>query len=186
MNTAHHLFDSLQTFDPGNGRKGSFYSLPALEKAGVGQFRGCRFRSGSCWNRCCAMRRQEGHRAERSGIGQLGGERQSGRRKSRSSWRGSFCRISPVCRCWWIWRPCVPRSCAMGKDPKIIEPLVPVDLVVDHSVQVDFCGRPGSDEAEPGDGISTATGSATNFSNGACRPSTPSRSCRPGSASSIR
>jgi aconitate hydratase len=29
---------------------------------------------------------------------------------------------------------------AMGKDAKMIEPLVPVDLVVDHSVQVDFAG----------------------------------------------
>ena len=29
----------------------------------------------------------------------------------------------------------------MGKDPKIIEPLVPVDLVVDHSVQVDYYGN---------------------------------------------
>jgi aconitate hydratase len=28
----------------------------------------------------------------------------------------------------------------LGRDPKIIEPLVPVDLVVDHSVQVDFAG----------------------------------------------
>src|SRR5438094_1797384 len=28
----------------------------------------------------------------------------------------------------------------LGGDPKIIEPLVPVDLVVDHSVQVDFFG----------------------------------------------
>jgi aconitate hydratase len=28
----------------------------------------------------------------------------------------------------------------LGKNPKIIEPLVPVDLVVDHSVQVDFAG----------------------------------------------
>ena len=28
----------------------------------------------------------------------------------------------------------------MGKSPKVIEPLVPVDLVVDHSVQVDFAG----------------------------------------------
>src|SRR5262249_35297072 len=28
----------------------------------------------------------------------------------------------------------------MGKDPQIIEPLVPVDLVVDHSVQVDYAG----------------------------------------------
>ena len=30
----------------------------------------------------------------------------------------------------------------LGGDPKIIEPLVPVDLVVDHSVQVDFFGSP--------------------------------------------
>src|SRR5437867_4738986 len=28
----------------------------------------------------------------------------------------------------------------MGKNPKVIEPLVPVDLVVDHSVQVDYYG----------------------------------------------
>src|SRR5246500_5642599 len=28
----------------------------------------------------------------------------------------------------------------LGKDPQLIEPLVPVDLVVDHSVQVDFSG----------------------------------------------
>src|SRR3954449_2253768 len=33
---AHNLFNSLQTFDLGVGRQGSFYSLPALEKAGVG------------------------------------------------------------------------------------------------------------------------------------------------------
>src|SRR5208283_2342901 len=30
----------------------------------------------------------------------------------------------------------------LGRDPKIIEPLVPVDLVVDHSVQVDVNGSP--------------------------------------------
>lgn len=29
----------------------------------------------------------------------------------------------------------------MGKDPKIIEPLVPVDLVVDHSIQIDHYGN---------------------------------------------
>ena len=33
---------------------------------------------------------------------------------------------------------------AMGKDAKMIEPLVPVDLVVDHSVQVDYAGTGGS------------------------------------------
>ncbi len=30
----------------------------------------------------------------------------------------------------------------LGKDPKKIEPLVPVDLVVDHSVQIDYFRRP--------------------------------------------
>jgi aconitate hydratase len=33
---------------------------------------------------------------------------------------------------------------AMGRDAKMIEPLVPVDLVVDHSVQVDFAGTGNS------------------------------------------
>ncbi len=29
----------------------------------------------------------------------------------------------------------------MGRDPKVVEPLVPVDLVVDHSVQIDHFGK---------------------------------------------
>src|SRR5438874_6372368 len=33
---SHNLFNSLQKFDLGAGRQGLFYSLPALEKAGVG------------------------------------------------------------------------------------------------------------------------------------------------------
>jgi len=32
----------------------------------------------------------------------------------------------------------------MGRDPRLIEPLVPVDLVVDHSVQVDASGTPSA------------------------------------------
>jgi len=32
----------------------------------------------------------------------------------------------------------------MGKDASIIEPHVPVDLVIDHSVQIDSYGKPGS------------------------------------------
>ncbi|MGH8747203.1 MAG: aconitase family protein, partial [Burkholderiales bacterium] len=32
----------------------------------------------------------------------------------------------------------------MGKDPKVIEPLVPVDLVVDHSIQIDHYGSKGA------------------------------------------
>src|SRR5713101_4071892 len=32
----HHLFNTLQTFPLGTGRTGQFYSLPQLEKEGVG------------------------------------------------------------------------------------------------------------------------------------------------------
>src|SRR5260370_32696709 len=36
MSKAHNLFDTLQTCDPGNGSKAGYYSLPQLEKTGVG------------------------------------------------------------------------------------------------------------------------------------------------------
>ena len=35
-------------------------------------------------------------------------------------------------------------AAAMGKDPKTIEPLVPVDLVVDHSIMIDHFGTRNS------------------------------------------
>src|SRR6266436_296418 len=36
MNEAHNLFNTLQSFDLGNGQQGAFCSLPQLEKAGIG------------------------------------------------------------------------------------------------------------------------------------------------------
>src|SRR5437762_10157390 len=33
----HNLFNSLQTFTPQNGKTGQFYSLPQLEKEGIGK-----------------------------------------------------------------------------------------------------------------------------------------------------
>src|SRR5215831_7399333 len=34
---AHNLFDNLREFKPAAGKVGKFYSLPALEKAGIGK-----------------------------------------------------------------------------------------------------------------------------------------------------
>jgi aconitate hydratase len=46
-----------------------------------------------------------------------------------------------VCPCWPIWPPCAAwLAQRLGQDPKKIEPLVPVDLVVDHSVMIDYYG----------------------------------------------
>src|SRR5579862_3567103 len=36
MSASHNLFGTLQNFELGNGTQGKFYSLPALEKTGVG------------------------------------------------------------------------------------------------------------------------------------------------------
>src|SRR5437868_4287856 len=36
MNDSHNLFGTRQEFDTGGGQRGDFYSLPQLEKAGIG------------------------------------------------------------------------------------------------------------------------------------------------------
>jgi len=55
MNGPHNLFNTLQKFDLGNGSQGSFYSLPALEKAGVGPVSRLPVSSGWCWSLCSAI-----------------------------------------------------------------------------------------------------------------------------------
>ncbi len=61
----------------------------------------------------------------------------------------------------------------LNKNPKLIEPLVPVDLVVDHSVQVDVAAfRPPCSRIS--NSSSSVTANATNFSSGASRPLKPS------------
>ena len=53
---------------------------------------------------------------------------------------GSFCKILQAFPCSLTLLPLRDAAKALGKDPSIIEPLVPVDLVIDHSVQVDRSG----------------------------------------------
>ena len=65
-----------------------------------------------------------------------------------------------------------------GGDPQKINPLVPVDLVIDHSVQVDEFGTDARAAATTSRWSSSATASATSSSSGARRRSTISRSSR--------
>ena len=65
-----------------------------------------------------------------------------GRSRSRSSRRGSCSKTSPACRRWSTWPTMRGAMKRLGGDPKRINPLVPVDLVIDHSVQVDRFGSP--------------------------------------------
>ena len=71
--------------------------------------------------------------------------------------------------------------------PAAVNPLIPVDLVIDHSVMVDFSARPRTALAEERRAWnSSATASATPSCAGARRPSTTSAWCRPAPASAIR
>ena len=74
----------------------------------------------------------------------------------------------------------------LGGDPNKINPLVPADLVIDHSVQVDHYLGDRRARLSTSTWNSTAIASDTNSSAGARRRSTTSASFRPAPASSTR
>ncbi len=74
----------------------------------------------------------------------------------------------------------------LGGDPKKINPLIPVDLVIDHSVQVDRFAIDAARWNSTSTWNSNATANATSSSAGGKRRSTISASCRRMSASCIR
>ena len=140
MSTPHNLFNTLQSFDLGNGSTGQFYSLPSLEKAGVGPISklpvSVRLVLESVLRNCDGLKVQEANVLELA------------------NWKANESRtaeipfvVARIVLQDFTGVPLLVDLAAMrsavaklGKNPKIIEPLVPVDLVVDHSVQVDFAG----------------------------------------------
>ena len=74
----------------------------------------------------------------------------------------------------------------LGGDPEKINPLSPVDLVIDHSVMVDSFGTAEAFARECQATSSSATASATRSCAGARPPSTISASCRRAPASATR
>ena len=74
----------------------------------------------------------------------------------------------------------------LGGDPKRLNPSVPVDFIVDHSVMVDAYARSGRGRPQPGARDASATPSATRFCAGAHRRSTTCASFRRAPASATR
>ena len=133
-------FKTLKKFDAGKGREGFLHSLPALEEQGIGKISrlpvSIRIVLESVlaqlrWQKGSAQRCRDAGEMEREETGE---RRNSVRRRADRS--AGFHRRSAGRRS----RRDAQRGAALKGDPKIIEPLVPVDLVVDHSVQVDFFG----------------------------------------------
>ncbi|MCX6956608.1 MAG: aconitate hydratase AcnA [Verrucomicrobia bacterium] len=133
-------FNTLQTFSA-NGTSHKFYSLPALEQAG---FKVSRLPVSIRLVLESLLRNCDGKRVAEPAIRDLAGWGAKSPRTEEIPFVVARIVLQdftgvPLLVDLAAMRSAVAR---MGKNPKIIEPLVPVDLVVDHSVQVDFAGSP--------------------------------------------
>ena len=133
-------FKTLRKFDAGNGREGYLHSLPALEEQGIGPISrlpvSVRIVLESVLRNC------DGKKVRRKDVETLA--KWNAKKPANEEIPFVVARIVlqdftgvPLVVDLAAMRSAVQR---LGGDPKIIEPLVPVDLVVDHSVQVDFAG----------------------------------------------
>jgi aconitate hydratase len=142
--SAHNLFNSLLQFDLGNGKKGQFYSLPALEKAGVGNISklpvSIRLVLESVLRNC------DGKKVSEANVKELANWKPTETRTAEIPFVVARIVLQDFTGVPLLVDLTAMRSAVakLGKNPKIIEPLVPVDLVVDHSVQVDVNGSPDS------------------------------------------
>ena len=140
MNASHNLFGTLQSFELGNGNHGKFYSLPALEKAGVGPVSklpvSIRLVLESVLRNC------DGKKVSEANVRELANWLPSETRTAEIPFVVARIVLQDFTGVPLLVDLAAMRSAVskLGKNPKIIEPLVPVDLVVDHSVQVDFAG----------------------------------------------
>ena len=134
---SQNLFNTRQPFALASGKQGMLYSLPALEAAGIAKISrlpvSIRIVLESVLRNCDGKKVTEQH------VRQL------------ANWQPNAARTEEipfvVARIVLQDFTGVPllvdlaamrdAAAAQGCDPKIIEPLVPVNLVVDHSVQVD-------------------------------------------------
>jgi len=144
MSTSHNLFGTLQPFTLGNGQTANFYSLPALEKAGVGPISklpvSIRLVLESVLRNC------DGKKVLEANVRELANWRPVETRTAEIPFVVARIVLQDFTGVPLLVDLAAMRSAVekLGKNPKIIEPLVPVDLVVDHSVQVDFAGTADS------------------------------------------
>jgi aconitate hydratase len=135
MSSLPNPFNTLQTFEGGK----KFYSLPALEKAG---FPVSRLPVSIRLVLEAVLRNCDGKRVLESNIKELAAWKPTEARTAEIPFVVARIVLQDFTGVPLLVDLAAMRSAVakMGKNPKIIEPLVPVDLVVDHSVQVDFAG----------------------------------------------
>jgi aconitate hydratase len=138
----HSLFDSRQNFDAGNGKTGVLYSLPQLEKAGIGAI--SRLPVSIRIVLESVLRNFDGLKITEQHVRALANWQPDAARTEEIPFVVGRILLQDFTGVPLLADLAAMRSAAAraGKDPARIEPLAPVELVVDHSVQVDVFGRP--------------------------------------------
>ncbi len=139
---AHDLFDTKRELKLPSGATGQFYSLPALCRAGHPKV--ARLPVSIRLVLESVLRNCDGKKVTQEHVQQLANWSPTGARTDEIPFV-----VARVVLQDFTGVPLLADLAAMhnvadalGKDAKTIEPLVPVDLVVDHSVMVDHYGTP--------------------------------------------
>ena len=140
---AHNTFNTLKQFKLGSGQTGAFYSLPALAKKFPNVSRlpaSIRIVLEAVLRNCDGKKVTEAH------ISQLANWQPNAKRVDEIPFIVARVVLQDFTGVPLLADLAAMRSVAdkLGKSPKRIEPLVPVDLVVDHSVMIDHYGTKDS------------------------------------------
>src|SRR5215210_4776699 len=138
----HNLFHSLQDFTFADNQSGKFYSLPQLEREGIAEISKLPVSIRIVLE--SVLRNYDGVKITEENVRQLANWQPNAERTEEIPFIVARILLQdftgvPLLVDLAAMRSCVAR---LGKNTGVIEPLVPVDLVIDHSVQVDFSCSP--------------------------------------------
>jgi aconitate hydratase len=138
---SHNLFNSFQEFRH-DGKFGKFYSLPALEQAGLGRV--SRLPVSLRVVLESALRNCDGRKITEQSVRNLAAWQPTTRRTREVPLVVARVLMQDMTGVPLVVDFAAMREAAkaMGKDPGIIEPLCPGHLIMDHSVQIDAYGSP--------------------------------------------
>ena len=133
----HDPFLARRDFQISAGQHARFYSLAALESAGLGHI--ARLPVSIRIVLESVLRNCDGHRVTEEHVRQLAAWQPNAERQAEIPFVVARIVLQDFTGVPLLCDLAAMRSVAhrLGKDPQRVEPLVPVDLVVDHSVQVD-------------------------------------------------
>jgi len=135
---AHNLFNTLQTFSLTAGKTGEFYSLPQLEKEGVGPVSKLPVSIRVVLE--SVLRNFDGQKITEDDVRAIANWQATAERTEEVPFVVARVLLQDFTGVPLLVDLAAMRSAVvrLNKNPGVIEPLVPVDLVIDHSVQVDF------------------------------------------------